>query len=107
MLVEFALRLKASVRATDTVARLAGDEFVVLLEDIHEVADASGVAATILGAMQPSLRYLDHDIAFGASIGIALAANAGETAEHWLQRADLALYAAKSAGRGAWRVADD
>ncbi len=105
VLVEFARRLKAATRATDTVARLAGDEFVVLLEDVREVGDAERVAEAILAAMRRPVRYIDTDIAVGTSIGIAFNTDPGEEADAWLHRADGALYAAKSAGRGSYRVA--
>jgi diguanylate cyclase (GGDEF)-like protein/PAS domain S-box-containing protein len=105
VLVEFARRVKESVRATDTVARLAGDEFVVLLEDVHEVGDAERVAEAILAAMRRPVRYIDTDIAVGTSIGIAFSTDPGEEVDAWLHRADVALYAAKAAGRGSYRVA--
>ena len=107
VLMEFARRLKASVRATDTVARLAGDEFVVLLEDVRNPADAVRVADAILAAMGPAVTYLDVDIAVGTSIGISLANAVDEGADAWLHRADGALYAAKAAGRGGYRIAAD
>lgn len=107
VLVELARRLGACVRATDTVARLAGDEFVVLLEDVHAPGDAIRVAEAILAAMQAPVRYLDIDIAVGTSIGIAFAAQVDEDADAWLHRADVALYAAKAAGRGGYREATD
>jgi diguanylate cyclase (GGDEF)-like protein/PAS domain S-box-containing protein len=105
VLVEFSRRLKAAVRATDTVARLAGDEFVVLLEDVREVGDAERVADAIHAAMRPPVRYIDTDIAVGTSIGIAFNTDPGEDADAWLHRADGALYSAKAAGRGSYRVA--
>lgn len=107
VLVEFARRLKTAVRATDTVARLAGDEFVVLLEDVHDVGDAVRVADSILAAMSAPVPYLDVDIAVGTSIGIAYANAVDEAADAWLHRADGALYAAKAAGRGGYRLAAD
>ena len=105
VLVEFARRLKSAVRATDTVARLAGDEFVVLLEDVREIGDAIHVAEAILAAMLPPVRCIDADIAVGTSIGVAFSGDPGEDADAWLQRADGALYAAKAAGRGSYRIA--
>ena len=105
VLVEFARRLKSAVRATDTVARLAGDEFVVLLEDVREIGDAIHVAEAILAAMLPPVRCIDADIAVGTSIGVAFSGDPGEDADAWLHRADGALYAAKAAGRGSYRVA--
>ncbi len=105
VLVEFAQRLIAAVRSTDTVARLAGDEFVVLLEDVAAISDASRVAETVIAAMQRPVSWNGVEIAVATSIGIAFSEDPAEEADHWLHRADLALYAAKDAGRGSWRVA--
>lgn len=107
VLVEFARRLGNCVRVTDTVARLAGDEFVVLLEDVHAIGDAVRVAEAILAAMQVPVRHIDSDINVGTSIGIAFGRDEGEDADQWLHRADVALYEAKAAGRGSYRVAVD
>ncbi|MBK6726741.1 MAG: diguanylate cyclase [Xanthomonadales bacterium] len=106
VLVEFSRRLKTAVRATDTVARLAGDEFVILLEDVAAIANATHVAETVVAAMQPPVSWNGFEIAVGTSIGIAFCEDAGEEADAWLHRADEALYAAKAAGRDTWRVAD-
>lgn len=106
MLVEFSRRLRTAVRATDTVARLAGDEFVILLEDVAAIANATHVAETVVAAMQPPVSWNGFEIAVGTSIGIAFCEDAGEEADAWLHRADEALYAAKAAGRNTWRVAD-
>lgn len=57
--------------------------------------------------MGPAVTYLDVDIAVGTSIGIALANAVDEGADAWLHRADGALYAAKAAGRGGYRIAAD
>ena len=105
VLVEFAQRLKQAVRASDLVARLAGDEFVILLEDVHESSDAMRVAEAILAAVRPPVHHGDVDITIGTSIGIAFNTDPDEDADAWLHRADGALYAAKVAGRGDYRVA--
>jgi diguanylate cyclase (GGDEF)-like protein len=105
VLVELTRRLKAATRATDAVARLAGDEFVVLLEDVCEIGDAERMAEAILAAMRRPVRYIDTDIAVGTSICIAFNTDPGEKADAWLHRADGAFYAAKAAGRGSYRIA--
>jgi len=110
VLQEFAARLVASVRQTDTVARLAGDEFVVVLEHLRPDSardEAESLAAKILAAMVPALRVDDASLTFSTSIGIALRAPGETDAAALLQRADAALYAAKHAGRGTWRFNGD
>ncbi|MGH8050814.1 MAG: diguanylate cyclase domain-containing protein, partial [Arenimonas sp.] len=97
-LCEFANRLKASVRQTDTVARIAGDEFVILLEDLNSSAEAEQIANTILDNMKAPMSFGDTILNFSTSIGIALA-EIDDDADSVLKRADDALYSAKAAGR--------
>ncbi len=99
VLQEFARRLQASLRSTDTVARLAGDEFVILLEQTHTHADACTVAAKILAAMQPVMQTTAAAVQISTSIGICHARTAEKSAEELLSLADEALYEAKAAGR--------
>ncbi len=106
VLIEFAQRLVRAVRATDTVARLAGDEFVVLLEDLQHDTDAEHVADAIIAAMRTPVDVGGRPVAVATSIGIARSRDPDETADDLLRRADAALYAAKSGGRNAWRVAE-
>jgi diguanylate cyclase (GGDEF)-like protein/PAS domain S-box-containing protein len=104
VLVEFARRLVASTRQTDTVARIAGDEFVIILEGLHDAAEAETVARKILAAMRPPLAFAGRSIAFSATLGVAVR-RAGETdGDALLKRADDALYAAKREGRGGYAV---
>jgi len=102
VLVEYARRLRASVRSTDTVARLAGDEFVVVLENLRTQEAAAAVARKIVLQIGTSaFRFGAQPVEVTTSIGIAFhqASDAAATAEELLARADAALYAAKSAGR--------
>lgn len=97
-------RLQAQVRASDTVARLAGDEFTVLLVGTHDRTDAERVAAKILRAFEAPVRIGDHDIVIGMSIGVTVyPMDKGEPVE-LLHHADEAMYAVKKAGRGAYKV---
>ncbi|MGQ0799346.1 MAG: diguanylate cyclase domain-containing protein [Pseudomarimonas sp.] len=105
VLQEFARRLLACVRQTDTVARLAGDEFVVLLEMLHNADEARLVATKIVVAMTAEFPILGQRIALSASIGVAGRAAGELDGESLLRRADSALYAAKAAGRGTFRLA--
>jgi diguanylate cyclase (GGDEF)-like protein/PAS domain S-box-containing protein len=105
VLREFARRLTASVRSTDLVARLAGDEFVIVLEGIHTREECRFVARKIIAAMRSEFRAGDSMIRVTTSIGIALGHGASTTAEALLKRADTALYAAKGRGRDRFEMA--
>ncbi len=107
LLMEAADRLRRAVRATDTVTRFGGDEFVVLVEDVGDVAIGEQVAAKIRDAVAlPAL--LDHrPVRLGASIGISLFPDHGESPEALLQAADAAMYAAKRQGGGVMLAGSD
>lgn len=96
MLIEVSRRLKAAVRATDTVARLGGDEFVVLLKDDTE---PEAVAATILSALREPMRVAGKELCPRVSMGIASGIDAPLVPSELLRRADIAMYAAKAAGK--------
>jgi diguanylate cyclase (GGDEF)-like protein len=105
VLREFARRLSATVRETDTVARLAGDEFVVLVEGVHRRDECLFIARKIIAAMRRPFRVGDDDLPVTTSIGIALADDPALSAEALLQRADAALYSAKAQGRDRYEMA--
>ena len=100
LLKSVAKRLVAVVREGDVVARLGGDEFAVLQAGGGEPRHAAKLAQRILRAMTEAHCALGQKVSCGASIGIALAPLHGSNAEDLLKSADLALYSAKSAGRG-------
>ncbi|MGQ0799082.1 MAG: PAS domain-containing protein [Pseudomarimonas sp.] len=106
VLQEFGRRLTGSVRQVDTVARLAGDEFVIILEGLHAPDEAAVVAHKILQAMAPPFAILGHSKRLSTSIGVAIR-RAGEIdGASLLKRADEALYAAKASGRGVFRLVE-
>jgi len=107
VLKEFAKRLQKSVRATDTVARLAGDEFVAILEGLHDVAVVTLMADKIIAEMNMPFIVDEHILKVTTSVGISYhSAHAGEVSpDALLDRADKALYEAKSAGRNVHRMA--
>lgn len=107
VLKEFAQRLKKSVRLTDTVVRLAGDEFVVILEGVHQPSEAEGVAVKVISEMTRPFEIDHHMLTVTTSVGISFHdASASETTPgELLDRADKALYQAKGAGRNAHRSA--
>ena len=104
LLKDFAARLRAVTRATDTVARFGGDEFVVLLEDVKDRQSALRVADKIILEGRRLVVIDGRGCVATASIGIAFAEN-GHGEEALLKRADEALYAAKEAGRDCYHVA--
>ena len=105
VLIEFARRLKDAVRATDTVARLAGDEFVVIFENLTDPRLPEVMGEKILAAMQAPFALGDDAlIPVGTSVGIAIGTAQGATMTHFLATADAALYTAKEAGRGSFSV---
>lgn len=106
VLREFAARLSASVRETDTVARLAGDEFVIVLEGLVVADEVLAVARKIVSAMESEFQVSGTLLKVGTSIGIAVREAEDEDAQALLRRADDALYRAKAAGRNTFCVAD-
>lgn len=101
VLQEAARRITGCVRGSDTVSRLGGDEFTVLLTRIQQPQQASLVAGQIEAALAAELRAAGHPAYLSASIGIASYPGDGESAEELLQNADTAMYRAKGSGRGA------
>jgi len=103
LLVQVAVRLRDVMRPEDLVARIGGDEFVVLCRNADEEI-CEGVAERVLAALNEARSMGDGgEIVIGASIGIALA-GPGDTGELVLRDADTAMYAAKAAGGGRYRV---
>jgi diguanylate cyclase (GGDEF)-like protein/PAS domain S-box-containing protein len=104
LLKAFAERLNACVRETDTVARVGGDEFVILLEDLREEGDARAVADKIIDAMRREFHVESRTVRATTSIGIAF--TRGDTAgKELMKQADAALYQAKGAGRNKYHIA--
>jgi diguanylate cyclase (GGDEF)-like protein len=96
-------RLRALVRETDTIARMGGDEFVVVQAPIGDPAEATSLAQRIIGAMSEPFDLDGHQAVIGASIGIAVGPSDGLQPDNLLRNADLALYRAKGDGRGTFR----
>ncbi len=98
MLKAVAQRLLGTVRSGDTVARLSGDEFTIVLTDIGHVDDAARVAQKILHAFEPPFRIVGRELVMGASLGIAIFPLDTGDASELLSYADIAMYSAKAAG---------
>jgi len=99
LLREVALRLRACVRGSDTVARMGGDEFTVLLPEIANEADAQVVAQKILDAMNEPVLLAGTPMVITTSIGISLFPRDGRDAETLMKHADAAMYQVKGSGR--------
>jgi diguanylate cyclase (GGDEF)-like protein/PAS domain S-box-containing protein len=104
LLQRMAERLVACVREGDTVARPGGDEFVVLLAEINLPQDAARVAEKIVAACARPVEVAGHPLTVTISIGIAVYPVDGtDDVEGLMKKADMAMYAAKEAGRNTWR----
>jgi diguanylate cyclase (GGDEF)-like protein len=99
LLQAVAKRLKACVRGSDTVARIGGDEFVVLLPEIDARQSAFNVAEKILDALNQPFELPEATVRIGASIGISTYPDHGQDVDSLRQQADVALYRAKERGR--------
>ena len=96
-------RLRAVVRETDTIARMGGDEFVIVQAQIAEAADATALAERIVHRVSQPYDIDGQQAVIGVSIGIAVGPGDGISADMLLRNADLALYRAKGEGRGTFR----
>jgi diguanylate cyclase (GGDEF)-like protein len=96
-------RLRGLVRGTDTVARMGGDEFVIVQSPIADPADATSLAQRVIKLMGEPYDIDGQQAIIGASVGIAVGPGDGLSADKLLRNADLALYRAKGDGRGTFR----
>jgi diguanylate cyclase (GGDEF)-like protein/PAS domain S-box-containing protein len=102
LLVAVAERLAAVVRPGDLIARMGGDEFTVILNGASDVAPA--IAERIVATLAEPFAIDGHVVEVGASVGVAATPTAAVTPQDLLDAADRALYRAKDAGRGTWRI---
>ncbi|BAQ81199.1 putative bifunctional diguanylate cyclase/phosphodiesterase [Pseudomonas sp. St29] len=105
LLREVALRLREDLRSEDTLARIGGDEFVLLVQ-LGEPDDALRLAARQVGLVSRSFRVADHELQISASIGIAVYPGNGLTAQELLMNADAAMYHAKATGKNGYSFFD-
>ncbi len=99
LLVEVAGRIASVLRQSDTVIRLAGDEFIVLMPVVHQVADAGQVAQKVIEALSEPYQLAEHSVTMSASAGIAVFPGDGDDIDTLLSHADMAMYKAKERGR--------
>jgi predicted signal transduction protein with EAL and GGDEF domain len=98
VLCEVAERLKRLLRRVDTIARFGGDEFIVLISELHSRKYAEHVARKVMKALALPIRVFGHDITVTASIGVSLYPDSS-TPDELIRHADIAMYRSKSLGR--------
>jgi diguanylate cyclase (GGDEF)-like protein/PAS domain S-box-containing protein len=103
LLKVIASRLRACVRGDDFIARIGGDEFCVLLQDIAEPREAAAVAQKLIHELGKAYRVGEHQVSSGASIGISCVPQDGHDVATLLRLADAAMYRAKEAGRNGYQ----
>ena len=99
LLKEAAARMQACLRASDTVARIGGDEFVVLLPSIEAATNAMAVAQKMRQVLDQPFVLAGHTLSISASIGISIYPGHGDDEKQLLKNADIAMYRAKGEGR--------
>jgi len=99
LLIEIAQRLMGTVREIDTVARIGGDEFAVIISDLPNMDVAARIANQILVELNLPFRLPQDDVDIGASIGISFYPDDGDNSEDLLRAADMAMYEVKNLGK--------
>lgn len=107
LLISVANRFSKTLRKQDIVARMGGDEFALILDDITHIEDAGQTAKKMIEAISKPYTINDLEIHIGSSAGIAISPRNADTAETLIQYADSALYEAKNKGRGSYKYYDD
>ncbi len=107
VLKEVATRLAGCVRHPDLVARLSGDEFAILLEDVEFPRDATAVAQRVMEALRAPMLIAGKELQVTASVGIAIGDQHYDAADEVLRDADIALYRAKELGRKRFELFDE
>lgn len=102
LLREVARRLSGAVRDTDTVARIGGDEFLVVATGLLDMPDVTAVADRLIAALAAPLTFDIADLPLSASIGIAATRDPATPAQELMRCADVAMYRAKACGGGRW-----
>ncbi len=103
ILIDAAGRLRALIGETDSLARVGGDEFAILVADVDEPADVEPLCCRIIEAFRPAFQFRGATLKSTTSVGVAMFPDHGEDRDAVYKAADLALYAAKRSGRNTWR----
>jgi diguanylate cyclase (GGDEF)-like protein/PAS domain S-box-containing protein len=103
VLTQVALRLRECLRPADTVARLSGDEFALVLDHLSKPEDATIVAERVITSLATPFLVHGHEVYVSASLGISISPGDGSNPDSLLKNADMAMYRAKQAGRNTFR----
>ncbi|MEG9454507.1 MAG: EAL domain-containing protein, partial [Pantoea piersonii] len=103
LIIAVAQRLSGLVRASDTVGRIGGDEFILVMPEVENIGQVQALAQRILDALSQPFPLFGGEVWSGASIGLVLAPEDGLDRQELVRKADIALYEAKSSGRGKYR----
>jgi diguanylate cyclase (GGDEF)-like protein/PAS domain S-box-containing protein len=106
LLITLSQRMKAALREGDTLARIGGDEFVVVLTNLKQTSDCEPLLMRLLEAAAEPVQLDDHRLEVSASIGVTLYPQDGVDAEQLLRHADQAMYLAKQAGKNCYHLFD-
>jgi diguanylate cyclase (GGDEF)-like protein len=104
LLISVAQRLQHTIRETDTVARMGGDEFIVLIDDVRSEEEAEKIAEKLVAIMSAPITINGEQHPISASIGLCLYPEGGEDIDSLLKNADEAMYFAKAEGRNMYQV---
>lgn len=104
VLTTIAERLSAEMRKTDLVARIGGDEFVIILEEISNIDDIEKIAGKVLDAIRAPIDFNGNDCSVGGSIGISVSPDHANDEDGLIKAADEVMYAVKQDGRNDYRI---
>ena len=104
VLLTVAKRLKQSIRTVDTIARIGGDKFIVLMESISHIQDIKTMAEKLNQSLNQAIYWNMHEIFITSSIGISLAPDDGDTPKELMKKADIAMYQSKEKGRNRFQL---
>lgn len=107
LLQEVGKRLRASIRESDTAARMGGDEFTVILNNLQNSEQTISIAEKIISTINQPMQLNGSNCKVGASIGIAIYPNHAGNAQDLIRAADSAMYHAKASGKNTYRVSHD
>ena len=99
-----AVRLSQSVRDSDTVARLAGDEFMIILDNLRTIDDVEIISNKIAKNLAEPIDFLPQEFMISVSIGISLFPKHGKDADRLIKKADSAMYIVKSKGKNDYLI---
>lgn len=107
LLIQVGMRLRQCVRDTDTVSRVGGDEFIILLNDIHTYESIAEICEKTLSAISQPFEIDGKTLSISTSIGVCVYPNDGREFDQLLKQADISLYQAKSTGRNCYKFYTD